>query len=316
MNNVITKTEDNLAVNLMESGLAFVTLQLKTQPEKTYVMLLEAAAMQPDAPEGEARPKIWGSIQVADGVCLPYAGCVGGKTIQKDDPLWARLFPKDGKAKVNPKASYTLESTLSFETGREAALRELHEETLGVLRKYMRKDADVVLKEFVVSGGYTTKWEGETYRSRVTVVHVNIALPSEKELIDVLCDFNRASVEQLYEARQLYEEGASKERYWKRRPEDRLMHIVPGDKYFVALMQAAKQLNGHTSNGGGNAHDGRVAWLDTWPDNLRPVALRKWDTRILAPLYMPHDPSHEHNSSPLPFYIEKFLGVRPDQKVY
>lgn len=276
---VITKKKDVRDLNLMESGLAFVTFSIKKRPGETHVLLMEAAAMRPEA----SRPdEVWGSIEVAEGLRVPYSGCAGGKTLQKEDPIWERIFPKDGKARVDPLGSYTLESGQPFETGRAAALRELREETLSSIPL---NHEEAVVKEFTRRGGYTTEWKGETYRSRVTVLHLHFEFPSEHYFTELLCDFNRATVEQLFFAHKRFRTGRfDKARYWRSRSEYRLMHIVPSDQYREALVRAAKHLQGAKEAGGGY---GRLFWIETWPDNLRVIALRKWDLRVLDPLWVP-----------------------------
>lgn len=278
---------DNMVLNTTESGIVLATVEVESAPEEVFVVVLEAAAK----PLNCQTDKRWGTINVAAGVSIPYSGCAGGKTKQKDDEFWNRLFPKKGLAKVDPRGAYTLEDGSPFETGRDAALREFREETLGAWDTWMV--ADPVMKEFRVPGGYSGKWKDKKtgqileFHSSVTVLHVHIVLPSRNGLINVMESFEHNCLLGLVLAEKQQEEGASAARIHQTRPEYRRMHLVPKQAYWSVLMDAALHLRAHRR--GGRPFDGRATWVDTWPTMASLIAIRKWDLYILMKALLESD---------------------------
>lgn len=272
---------DNMVLNTTESGLVLATVEVESYNKGDFVVALEAAAR----PFNYQTGKRWGTINVAEGLSIPYTGCAGGKTRQKDDEFWNRLFPKDngGFAKVDPRGTYTLKDGSPFETGREAALREFDEETLGVWREWMT--ADPVMKEFRTAGGFTGEWKDEKtgqvmeFRSSVTVLHVHIVLPTPDALIGVMKAFEQSCLTFLTTAEALSHSVTREDVYHETRPEYRRMHFIRKEEYWYALHAAAEHLKQHKL--GTRPTDGCAQWIDTWPDMGSLIAIRKWDLYIL-----------------------------------
>lgn len=310
----------------MESGLTVVTLELQTRPGEKFVVLLEAAAVQPK-PEGKKKkhqqkeeeeqekkiPKIKGTIQVGENCRMPFTGCPGGKTRQVENEVWEVIFPKTGYSWIDPDRPHSLSGGGEPESGRDAALREFEEETLGVWSRWMARST--VKAEMVTAGGYNGTYrnditgEEKSYRSQVTVLHLNFQLPSEKQLVEVLCDFDEKSIEGLMVAEKM-RDHADPEYYWEDRPEYRHMRIVPASQYLRGMKRAAEHLDRCASDPQYrklHPHDGRMFLINTWPDTTHAIAFRKWDLYILMALHMPHVQCSANANPETLAYLEKTL---------
>lgn len=324
MTTTYTRLSAKAQHNLMESGYTLVTVEVEEGPAETYVMLLEAAAGRADGTNAGSK-KIWGSIEVAPGgVSVPYCGGAGGKTHQRDDEIWKKFFPEDGVAKIHPEEMYTLSNGADFELGRDAAIREFHEETLGVWKEWWKPDT--VRKEIVTGGGYSTTWKNpktgvvKEYRSQVTVLHLHFVLPHEVQLINLVTSFlykSRAHARKAHHHLSGVKnpETSQSERYeiyQRRRPEYQSMFFVPADQYFAGMKAAVEHLHKSTVTERGRRrypYDGRLFWIDTRPGDIkRAIALRKWDVRVLMLWHAPYFKECKYHNPQIGVYLEDLFG--------
>lgn len=265
MNTNITKfvIKKPINMNIAEAGYVFTTLKLKTRPTETFVMLLKDTSSY-------------------------TTSCIGGDTNQRNSTkLWDKLFHKSGFAAIDPNERYILDSDDgAFETGRTVALRKFHEATFNVF-----SNIEQCMEELIVPGNSRVSWNGTSFQSIISIVHLQMTLASEDVLVRIIWKFKRRALKH------------------------NMMIVVPSHQYYQRLIQASTHLNKlfrkHITT-----YPGYPCLIDDAMGSgvLVNIRILKLDLLLLMSYNMPNTKSYGQQRHVVD-YLENILSVTNKQKL-